>query len=214
MFEHRKPQFAPRDPLKTCLKCDAAKDVYTEFYWVHGVGVGWPQGMCKTCFNERQTEYRKKHAAKYAKLALEWRQKNPEKAKRISQKSNATTGKVRKKRYMQSPKGRVKYAFYGKLRRAHRLNATTPESRLVTHEWFRDQCVRQDHKCVYCHEVKRLTLDHVTPISRGGKHVCENIVGACPNCNSAKHDKTLLEWKPEFCLGVYDGRFSEVTNHV
>src|SRR5260370_30031975 len=35
--------------------------------------------------------------------------------------------------------------------------------------------------------------DHMTPISRGGRHEIANIVPACRSCNSRKHDKTLLE---------------------
>lgn len=45
------------------------------------------------------------------------------------------------------------------------------------------------HRCVYCHrKMKRLTMDHVIPISKGGPHTWENIVPACRVCNSRKHD--------------------------
>lgn len=47
--------------------------------------------------------------------------------------------------------------------------------------------------CVYCGEHAD-TLDHVVPLSRGGKHVVENLVPACADCNRRKHAKTPDEW--------------------
>lgn len=43
-------------------------------------------------------------------------------------------------------------------------------------------------RCAYCgKKCKRLTMDHVTPISQGGNHTLSNIVPACQSCNSKKH---------------------------
>lgn len=51
------------------------------------------------------------------------------------------------------------------------------------------------HRCHYCgvHEsvVGSLTMDHVTPVSRGGRHCADNIVPACMPCNLKKSDKIL-----------------------
>jgi 5-methylcytosine-specific restriction endonuclease McrA len=49
--------------------------------------------------------------------------------------------------------------------------------------------------CVYCGEVKPDTLDHVIPISRGGKHEYANLVPACRPCNSSKCGMTIREWR-------------------
>lgn len=38
------------------------------------------------------------------------------------------------------------------------------------------------------------TLDHNTPLSRGGKHVISNISVMCLGCNSAKQDRTIEEF--------------------
>jgi len=53
-----------------------------------------------------------------------------------------------------------------------------------------------DGRCHYCgREVgtRRLTLDHVVPLIRGGKSVRGNVVPACKDCNSAK--RSLLPWE-------------------
>ena len=42
-------------------------------------------------------------------------------------------------------------------------------------------------KCAYCGaEPKKLTIDHVLPLARGGHHTTENVVPACLPCNSRK----------------------------
>ncbi len=58
----------------------------------------------------------------------------------------------------------------------------------------RREILRRDHHtCQYCGSSKHLTLDHVIPRSRGGKHTWDNVVTACEKCNSKKSDKTLYE---------------------
>lgn len=46
--------------------------------------------------------------------------------------------------------------------------------------------------CAYCLERRRLTLDHVEPISKGGPHIPANAVMACQSCNTSKKDRPLL----------------------
>lgn len=51
---------------------------------------------------------------------------------------------------------------------------------------------RDEGKCVYCGK-KATTLDHVTPVSKGGKNTWKNMVSACHPCNNKKGDKTIEE---------------------
>ena len=59
--------------------------------------------------------------------------------------------------------------------------------------------------CQYCNNPfpqKQLTLDHVIPISRGGKTSWENIVSACNPCNSHKGSKLIkpksMPYRPDY----------------
>lgn len=52
---------------------------------------------------------------------------------------------------------------------------------------------RDNHSCQYCGSNKRLTLDHVIPLSRGGQHTWNNVVTACERCNQRKSDRTPSE---------------------
>lgn len=44
-------------------------------------------------------------------------------------------------------------------------------------------------KCFYCGMKKKLSLDHIVPISKGGSHTKDNVVMACISCNSSKGAK-------------------------
>jgi 5-methylcytosine-specific restriction endonuclease McrA len=49
---------------------------------------------------------------------------------------------------------------------------------------------RDSFECQYCGTHKDLTLDHVTPSSKGGQHTWINLVTACKSCNTRKGDYT------------------------
>ena len=50
---------------------------------------------------------------------------------------------------------------------------------------------KYDNKCLCCKEEKPLTIDHVTPISRGGTNAADNIQPLCLRCNVLKMTKTV-----------------------
>ena len=52
--------------------------------------------------------------------------------------------------------------------------------------------------CHYCGarvDPKELTLDHLVPISRGGKSTRGNCVAACKECNNKKKELLPMEWE-------------------
>jgi 5-methylcytosine-specific restriction endonuclease McrA len=56
--------------------------------------------------------------------------------------------------------------------------------------------IRDRNRCQYCGRkfaTSELSLDHVIPISRGGKSTWENVVCACLNCNVRKGNKLVAE---------------------
>jgi len=58
--------------------------------------------------------------------------------------------------------------------------------------------LRDDGHCQYCGchiERKVATLDHVLPVSKGGKTTWDNCVTACGPCNSHKSDKLGIKPK-------------------
>jgi len=52
--------------------------------------------------------------------------------------------------------------------------------------------------CHYCGNrvsPKSLTMDHIIPISRGGKSTKGNVVTACRECNTLKKQLLPMEWE-------------------
>lgn len=56
----------------------------------------------------------------------------------------------------------------------------------------------EDGVCIVCGEpvgrLKNRKLDHLIPVSRGGKDNLENTLWLCPSHNSSKGKKDLIEW--------------------
>lgn len=53
---------------------------------------------------------------------------------------------------------------------------------------------RDQFTCQYCgKETRELTLDHVIPRHKGGRHIWENVVSACIRCNGRKAGRTPKE---------------------
>jgi len=59
---------------------------------------------------------------------------------------------------------------------------------LTAPEWLAIKAAYQN-ACAYCGASGPLTVDHIVPVSRGGDHCADNVVPACPACNSGKKDR-------------------------
>lgn len=93
-----------------------------------------------------------------------------------------------------------KVRLYSSKRRALELG-NTPISELLTEEQWQAKLTEYNHRCAYCgcklgyaKGDKHPTLDHVIPVSRGGKHSASNVVPSCLHCNCSKNAKTPEEW--------------------
>jgi 5-methylcytosine-specific restriction endonuclease McrA len=76
------------------------------------------------------------------------------------------------------------------IRLVYLVKRPQPRVKLSRREVF----ARDRHTCQYCGtETHDLTIDHVVPRHRGGKHEWENLVAACRRCNHRKGSKTLAE---------------------
>lgn len=53
---------------------------------------------------------------------------------------------------------------------------------------------RDNHQCQACFSSYNLGIDHMLPVSRGGKNNPENLQTMCQSCNGKKGTKTMDEW--------------------
>ncbi|HEY3078991.1 MAG TPA: HNH endonuclease [Chloroflexota bacterium] len=76
------------------------------------------------------------------------------------------------------------------IRLVYLIKRPRPKARLCRKEVF----VRDNYTCQYCGARGRdLTIDHVVPRHKGGKHSWENLVSACRACNHRKGGRTPEE---------------------
>ncbi|MBU4260150.1 MAG: HNH endonuclease [Proteobacteria bacterium] len=63
-------------------------------------------------------------------------------------------------------------------------------------QWWKRQLAKG--VCYYCGKQtppKELTMDHIVPISRGGRSTKSNVVTSCKECNNKKKHLLPMEWE-------------------
>ncbi len=53
-------------------------------------------------------------------------------------------------------------------------------------------------ECYYCLQIvsfQELTMDHLVPLTRGGRSTRDNLVPSCKECNTRKKNMLPLEWE-------------------
>lgn len=151
--------------------------------------------------NAAEKRSRKKHAAKRKQNQHDyyithreqiiqrndrWRQKHPERLR--------AAGQARYLRNCEKMLEQHKAWRIANPERHRALNATrrarkrqAPVNDFTAQQW-KDMKMAYRFRCVYCgRKMRRLTQDHITPLSKGGSHTRSNIVPACVSCNSKKH---------------------------
>jgi 5-methylcytosine-specific restriction endonuclease McrA len=54
---------------------------------------------------------------------------------------------------------------------------------------------RDGYRCRYC-GVPASHVDHLHPLSRGGRWTATNMVACCARCNSSRRGSSYPEWRP------------------
>jgi 5-methylcytosine-specific restriction endonuclease McrA len=76
------------------------------------------------------------------------------------------------------------------VRLLYMVHRPRPRVKLTKREIFR----RDNYTCQYCgRRMSHLTIDHIMPRHRGGRHSWQNLVSACPACNRRKGGRTPAE---------------------
>jgi hypothetical protein len=127
-----------------------------------------------------------------------WREQNPG---RVKEKNRAAylANRERYKQYQREWRNRnpekflEQMALHQSKRRAWKLGN---DSRRVTRTEWRRILRRARGRCFYCGEQQaRLTMDHVVPLARGGRHAIGNLAPACLRCNQSKGALFVTEWR-------------------
>lgn len=129
-------------------------------------------------------EYRlaRENPDEHAKTPRETRLKNREKFKKLYH--------ADPQKYLQMTKDhRKRYPeIHCAAQRRRYLLKKGNESTLTYDEW-QSILKSYNYRCAYCNAFsKKLTQDHIIPLSKSGKHAIGNIVPSCMRCNRKKSD--------------------------
>jgi len=167
--------------------------------------------ICKAAKAEHSRAYYQANKEKVKARTLAYGRANPEKRRAYNKEQRARNGDARAayaKVYREANKEKLaelnrawqkanahKIVERNQIRRAQKLENGVFV--ILPGEWNR-VLERHRHECFYCgghHRDSPLTIDHIIPLAKGGRHAIGNLIPACQPCNSSKHARLLVEWK-------------------
>lgn len=94
-----------------------------------------------------------------------------------------------KRKYYSSKKGIINATYHNHRRMSLIRDSPTD----MTNEKVK-RIFNRDKVCVYCRSNKKLELDHIVPLKKGGTCMFNNFVLACEKCNRSKSARDVFYW--------------------
>lgn len=202
--------------MRTCTRCGESKPL--EDFYCRADNLEGRATECKVCSSARNIRWREKneeHCKEYdhtryannaeqskeatrkwnkenkdkkAANAKRWKLLNPEKVK-----ASSINYYEKHKKQRQVYERAWRQANADKLReRDHRRRAIKNNADgSFTKKEFSELCIKHGNICVCCGEEKKMTIDHIVPLSKGGSNSIDNIQPLCLSCNSKKYVHTV-----------------------
>jgi 5-methylcytosine-specific restriction endonuclease McrA len=192
---------------KRCKKCGETKPIgmfYTYKYVRDGT-----QAQCKQCQLAAQKIYQDSKRDALIEYKRAWRVKNRDHHREYSrawyyahpehcsERSRAWRENNRERKREANRAWNKAHPDVIRAKTQRRLAKLKDNGGVFTHEELTAMRIAQAGICAYCkrqHDPDALTIDHIIPISQGGRHEAANICLACGTCNSSKGDKTPEQW--------------------
>lgn len=190
--------------MKRCTKCGEEKPLDA-----FGPRKSSRDGLhteCRDCRRAYKREWMraKRHAnPEWAReVDRKWREENPEAARakdrRFKTKNRDLIRKRNRERRRANPdRARASYAKWRAKNRDQELLRLANRRALQRNASDETKAFIREllsMPCSYCGTTEGITIDHVIPLSRGGKHETNNLAPACLPCNCSKNDRLLSEW--------------------
>lgn len=165
--------------------------------------------VCRMCQKARVAAYNAKNRDKNKQYQAEWARENKERLKEAAKAryiknrdsvladsakyyaANKERVKARTKLWHENNPEKTRLADAACRHRRRGLNRFPTKNYKILLEAFGTWCP-------YCEtDGHNLTIDHITPVSKGGDNSIENLMPCCPSCNSSKNGKYIGQWKPQ-----------------
>jgi len=150
---------------------------------------------------ERQRRYRQRHPERAKEIQRRYKENNPgatAAASRRFYERNAESEKARSIEWRRAnPEAARKIQM-----RSHYKNYESDIMRMAARRaavraYVSDKDIRRimSQSCAECGSNDNLHLDHIVPLSRGGKHTVGNLQMLCGKCNLSKNKSLTVEWR-------------------
>lgn len=191
--------------IKKCNDCGETFHI-SNFYPIKTGG--W-RPTCKPCNNASAAAWQGANREKCSESTSRWRDRDPEHARALDRARYAKDPQKAMKRILEyekrnrklcsdkmlawskTPAGRVNAAVQTHRRRARLLDAYSPDADARIRE------IRSStQQCYICGDwlpPGDVTVDHVIPLARGGRHSATNLNPSCSYCNTSKGARSLEE---------------------
>lgn len=178
--------------IKVCKECKLDKTL--ESFYRHAQTRDRLFAKCKECSRKqinntgnkklklaRTLEWQKKNPKIVLEIAARWRKNNPEKLHQYYVRNKA--------RFLERAKADPLYLQKRNVRwHTRRARIIGNGGKHTVKEWV-ELKDRFGNKCAICNLVKKLTKDHIIPISKGGSNNIGNMQPLCGSCNTRKYNK-------------------------
>lgn len=146
-------------------------------------------GTCVKCAKKQSASRSEYYKNRYKEKKPEIKAKNKERYEKTKEKRI----EYNKKWAKENPE---KTRIY-KLNNKHKRRAI--ESRGISALQLKQWVESQKKICHWCETdcSKSFEVDHYYPLSKGGRHECDNLVIACPSCNRTKSNKDPSQFAKE-----------------
>ena len=151
---------------------------------------------------ERVKRWRERHPERAKEVQQSYHERHPERRKEISRSyyrrnaaaENARTIVWRKANLEKSREHSLASHYRHYEKNIFRMAARrSKEKEFVVID--KDKRRISSQPCAHCGSNKKLHLDHIIPLSRGGNHSVGNLQMLCQHCNNSKHAKVMTEWR-------------------
>ena len=164
--------------MKTCNKCKKEKPLNEFAENSHNKKV-----RCLSCKNIARVNYYVSNKEKIQEYQKIYKEKNPKPKKEGRPKLPSEYNSIRRKRYYyQHPEKQKAYTHTRRVKGGKKLS---PETINILID-------ESDNICFWCNEEipqGHLHIDHIYPVSKGGKNDTFNLVVSCRTCNLSKGSK-------------------------
>lgn len=173
---------------KVCFECKIEKS--SENFYKDKAGSKGLGPYCKNCSYLRSKKWRENNKERYYNHSKSWRAAHPEQKKitdALWREKNKDKIKKSQSKYAKANPEKIQEKYHRR-----RYKKITNGEYVVLNKFIKKLYASC---CVACGSKSNIHMDHVIPISRGGRHSEGNLQPLCAKCNLSKNNKTMMEWK-------------------